>query len=72
MVSMQRIIYLIQLTLALVVHTLVSSTQIRKPNAGIQLVWECVSHLVQLHVLLLVSVDVLIMHLKIMASINLV
>ena len=72
MVSMQRIIYLIQLTLALVVHTLVNSILIRKPNAGIQLVWECVSHLVLHHVPLLVSVDVLIMHLKIMASINLV
>ena len=72
MVSMQRIIYLIQLTLAPVVHTLASSIQIRKPNAGILLVWECVSHLVPLHVQLLALEDVLIMHPRIVVNTNLV
>ena len=72
MVSVLRIIYPIQLIVALVVHILASSIQIRKPNAGILLVWECVSLLALLHAQLPALEDVLIMHLKIVVNINLV
>ena len=70
MVSMLRTIYHTQLIVALGVHILASSILIRKPNAGIPLVWECVSLHAPLHVQLPALEDVLIMHLKIVVNTN--